>query len=278
MKVYILSDMEGTAGVSIWEQVIPGCFKYEQACRLMTEEVNAAACGAFDAGADLVLVNDTHLKEHNLALDILDRRVEYLTGYGKSLWEGLDDSFDVVLQIGAHAKVGTRAANLRHTWDCRTWVDLKINGHSIGEIGLVAGGAAEKGVPCTLVTGDDKACAEAANLIPGIIQAIVKKGVSWQAARSVGPEAARELIRQRAKQACLAAEDTKLVNLGEAPICVEIIQLAAAKADYYASSLEIEQLFNEALIVQRATATTIQEAFYAALLAKPEQLENSRES
>ncbi len=77
MKIYILSDLEGTAGVNTWDQALGKGDEYRLACRLMTEEINAAADGAFAAGAEKVLVNDCHGSEENLDLDVLDSRIEY---------------------------------------------------------------------------------------------------------------------------------------------------------------------------------------------------------
>ena len=46
MKVFISADMEGTAGVTDWDQVMPEQPDYARFRRLMTEEVNAAILGA----------------------------------------------------------------------------------------------------------------------------------------------------------------------------------------------------------------------------------------
>ena len=48
MKVLIISDMEGVAGICRWEQVSAGRSGYEEGRRLYTEELNAAVRGAFD--------------------------------------------------------------------------------------------------------------------------------------------------------------------------------------------------------------------------------------
>jgi D-amino peptidase len=52
-----------------------------------------------------------------------------------------------------------------------------------------------------LVTGDDAVAAEVAEWLPWAERVIVKRGLSWQAADSVHPGAARELIREGAKRA-----------------------------------------------------------------------------
>ena len=50
MKVLIISDMEGVAGICRWEQVSAGRSGYEEGRRLYTEELNAAVRGAFAGG------------------------------------------------------------------------------------------------------------------------------------------------------------------------------------------------------------------------------------
>ncbi|MFA5863926.1 MAG: M55 family metallopeptidase [Phycisphaerae bacterium] len=272
MKVYILSDMEGTAGVTIWDQVDSGHPKYQSARKWMTLEINAAAEGAFAAGATLVLVHDAHLAEHNLDLDLLDPRVEYIMGSGISSWAELDGSFDVLFQIGAHAKVGTAEANLRHTWDPNSWVDLQINGITLGEVGLIAAGAGDVGVPCVLVSGDDKACMEMVSLIPNVIQAPVKKGLGWQSARCLPLLAARDLIRERAKEACCSTGTVVPFQPAKGLIEIKVRTLAEKHETYYASSHEANDLLSEKLMEQSGTGTTVQKAFEAALKAVPRPL------
>ena len=45
MKVMLWCDMEGVAGISVWEQVNGGAALYEEGRRLYTAEVNAAVRG-----------------------------------------------------------------------------------------------------------------------------------------------------------------------------------------------------------------------------------------
>lgn len=80
MKVFISSDMEGTAGVVDWEQVRPGSADYADFTGLLCAEVNAAITGAMDAGATEFLVNDSHGRMSNLRPDALMGRARYLSG------------------------------------------------------------------------------------------------------------------------------------------------------------------------------------------------------
>jgi D-amino peptidase len=58
--IYISVDMEGIGGITTVRQTTRGTDDYEWARRLMTWETNAAAEGAFDAGASDVVVSDSH--------------------------------------------------------------------------------------------------------------------------------------------------------------------------------------------------------------------------
>ena len=66
MKIFISSDMEGTAGVVDWEQCRPGGADYPYYRELLQGEVNAAIEGARDGGAEAFLVNDSHGRMANL--------------------------------------------------------------------------------------------------------------------------------------------------------------------------------------------------------------------
>ena len=61
MKIFISADMEGTAGVTDWDQVMPDRPDYARFRRLMTEEVNAAVLGALEAGGGHPSVTPTSL-------------------------------------------------------------------------------------------------------------------------------------------------------------------------------------------------------------------------
>ena len=73
MKVFVSCDMEGVAGVVDWSQCRPGGSGYDAACALMLAEVNAAIEGALAAGADEVVVNDSHGGMANLDPAMLRR-------------------------------------------------------------------------------------------------------------------------------------------------------------------------------------------------------------
>src|SRR5204862_3394617 len=62
MKVFIVSDMEGVAGIVKWQQTDGAQEKdsYKEGRVLYTEEINAAVRGANAAGAKEIVVMDCH--------------------------------------------------------------------------------------------------------------------------------------------------------------------------------------------------------------------------
>ena len=93
MKAYISVDMEGISGVVHGDHTGRDGQDYELARRLMTLEANAAIEGAFEGGADEIVVNDSHGTQRNLLPELLDPRAQLITGSPKqlSMMAGIDD-------------------------------------------------------------------------------------------------------------------------------------------------------------------------------------------
>lgn len=212
MKIYILTDMEGVSGVVNKSQVFSGESGYEQAREWLTLDANAAVQGAIDGGATSILVIDSHGANgaRNLRWDLLHPGARYMQGTPRTDYLHLmDETYDGFFQVGAHAMAGTPGAILEHTMSSMAWVEMRVNGEAMGEIGFSAACAGVFGVPFVMVSGDDKACAEAQRICPDIECAVVKEGVSRHAAVLQPPLAARELIRARAEAAMGKLKTTK---------------------------------------------------------------------
>ncbi len=202
MRVFIATDLEGVGGVLLDEQVVAGSPAYEQARRLLTQEVNAAVEGALAGGASEVLVDDGHAHGFNLIYEDLHPGARYAMGRARPEWlEGLSAECEAAFFIGCHAMAGTRGAVRDHTMSSVAWHNLWMNGEPTGEIGLWAAIAGHYGVPCVLVSGCEKACREAAALVPGIETVLTKRGLSRYAAFLEPAEGVRRAIRARAEAA-----------------------------------------------------------------------------
>ena len=210
MKVFLSTDMEGTAGVVDWEQCVGDGPQAAAGRRLLLAEVNAAIEGAVAGGATEIVVNDSHSTMRNLPADELAGGASYISGSHKPLYmmQGLDESFDACLLVSYHGSVGA-PAGLSHTYNPRAVMEVRLDGTVTGEAGINALVAAHFGVPVVLVTGDRCACEETAALIPDVQQAVVKEHVSRLAAHSMHPDRARAVIHERAQVAVAAAPSAK---------------------------------------------------------------------
>ena len=220
MKIYIMTDMEGVAGVlDTKDWCVPGGVYYEKGKALLTGEVNAAIEGFFDAGADEILVADGH-GWGGIDHEQLDARVEVLSRWTGGYAFGVDETFDYMAHVGQHAKAGTSMAHLSHTGNM-TVLDLSINGLSVGEFGQLVLCTGEMDVRAIFAAGDRAFTEEAQALLPGIETAEVKRGTVGGSgdecdadayrerntgAIHVHPEVARRRIREGARKALARAQ------------------------------------------------------------------------
>jgi D-amino peptidase len=232
MRVYISVDLEGVAGVVHGEQCRRGGHGYDEARALMTAEANAAAEGAFAAGAEHVLINDSHGDMRNLVLEQLDERVEFITGALKpfSMVEGLDHHH-VALFIGYHAGMGTAAAILDHTYRGAVVSQVRINEREFNEAGINALVAGAAGTPVGLVSGDETTCRQCRALLGEQLETVtVKWAIGRTAARSLHPVAAQRKIREAATRVVGQAAQLRPFGI-EAPYVLEVDVHDTAMAD-----------------------------------------------
>jgi D-amino peptidase len=224
VKLYLLWDMEGTSGLFTrahawyWEPDV-GSDIAAEGRQLLTADVNSATAAALAAGVDELIVCDTHHGGGNILLEemLADPRVTYYPRstlpYKESqrrFLPGLDETVDGFLLLGHHAKAGTPDAFLPHA-NSLSWADFRINGQSVGEIGMEACYAGYWNVPLILVHGDEAGCREAAAQFPGVVTAAVKRAVDWEHCAGPSPEAARHLTAQK------VAKAVDLVRTGRRP-------------------------------------------------------------
>ncbi len=265
MKVFLSTDMEGTAGVVDWEQCVGDGPQAAAGRRLLLAEVNAAIEGAIAGGATEIVVNDSHATMRNLPPAELAGQAAYISGSHKPLYmmQGLDDSFDAAMFISYHGSVGA-PAGLSHTYNPRAVVEARIDGAVTGEAGINALVAAHHQVPVVLVTGDRCACEETVALIPDVQQAIVKEHVSRLAARSLHPELACALIRERAQVAIERAGSTAPPSLDPGVLTVSVRTTDIAEAASWVRG--VEQAGPRELRIQGADRLATYRSFCAAIL------------
>lgn len=203
MKLLIAVDMEGITGVVTWNHVDPGHAEYQRFRRLMTQDVNAAIRGAKEGGADEIVVTDGHWNSDNILIEELDPRAKLNSGTPSpfSMVQGIDQAVDAVFFIGYHARMGTQAAILDHTWSSARVQNLYLNSRVSGETGLNASLCGHFGAPVLLISGDQAVNAEAEEWIPGIEHVVVKRASSRWSAEVLPPEVTYEMIRVGAARA-----------------------------------------------------------------------------
>ncbi|GAA2256513.1 M55 family metallopeptidase [Streptomyces amakusaensis] len=222
MKILISADMEGATGVTWPADVLPGHPQWERCRAMFTSDVNAAALGFFDGGADEVLVNEAHWSMRNLLLERLDERVQMLTGRHKSLSmvEGVQHGdVDGIAFVGYHTGAGAEGV-LAHTYLANQLTGVWLNGVRASEGLLNAHVVAEYGVPVVLVTGDDLTCVDARGYAPDSRKVAVKDHVSRYAAVCRTPTRTAADIRAAAKEAAALAVRHEPVRGG--PFAMEL--------------------------------------------------------
>src|SRR5512138_367832 len=167
MKVLIACDMEGISGVTTWDDVTPGTPGHARFSHIMTADVNAAIKGCVQAGVEEFVVTDGHWNGGNIRIEELDPRARLISGTDApySMVQGVDGGVAGVLFIGYHARRGAQNAVLDHTWSSSRVANLWLNNKLTGEIGLNAAVCGHFDVPVVMLSGDQTACAEAADLI-----------------------------------------------------------------------------------------------------------------
>ncbi len=224
LKVYISADMEGIGGVSTWQiQAGSQGREYEKFRRLMTQEVNAAIAGAFDAGATEVLVSDSHGDGQNIDVELLDKRARLIRAWPRPLvmMQGVDSMVDAAVFIGYHASEGQRAAILAHTMSSRRIFEIKLNGTPVPEAAFNAAIAGEFGVPVVFLSGDQTIGEEARRLLGPIETVAVKQATGFFSATMMHPEEAQRLIRAGVKRGVERRAELKPYRLAH-PVKLEI--------------------------------------------------------
>ncbi|MBM3214126.1 peptidase M55 [Candidatus Poribacteria bacterium] len=214
MKAYILTDLEGPAGVAKWDQTRVDASEMKSvAMRLLTREINACVDGIldYDAKAEIVVL-DGH-GSGGVDLERFHPKAKLIFGKGFKPPTGLDDAFDALLFVGQHAMAGTPDAPLCHTYSSLTVEYYRLNGKPIGEFGARAALAGLYDVPTIFLAGDDKACEEAHALVPGIVTVATKVGMGIELAQHLSPKKARRAIRKATREACQRAKSIEPVRI-----------------------------------------------------------------
>lgn len=244
MKVFVMTDLEGVAGVATFlEQAYPEGKYYEAARRLLTAEVNAGVEGLLAGGAGQIVVMDGH-GPGAVVFEELHPAAELIHGRPLSpLWREELDGCGAAIFIGQHAMAGVAMGNLNHTQNSLSIDYVKLNGEKIGEIAQFALLAGSYDVPVIFLSGDEAACREIEGLIPGVTTASVKRGLNRTSAISISAQEARRRIRAGVQEALVGQMTRPLRPLRwDGPYLLEKRYFASDMTDPYRSVPGVEWL------------------------------------
>lgn len=194
-KLFISADIEGTCGITAWEETDAGGRGYDYFRQRMTAEVSAAIEGAEKAGY-ITTVKDAHDSARNIDPLGLPKSATLIRGWARDCWcmmGGLDrDDYDAVAFTGYHSEAVNIGNPLSHTMT-RSVQRVTLNGMPCSEFLINAYMAAYRGIPIVFLAGDEALCDFAKELIPGITT-VVAKTSHGSAVVSRHPEVVREEI------------------------------------------------------------------------------------
>lgn len=206
MKLFISADMEGVAGLAEYRHASPGSPEFTWMVDLWIDQINTIIAAALDEGVEEILVNEAHSGMNYLSLGKLHPRAALISGYVKAdnQMHGLDKTYLGAVFMG-HTRAGTGHGVLNHTYVMRDVFDLRLNGESIGELGLNGYWASYLGSALIMVAGDDWTAVEAREFEESIECAVVKEGISQFSAKHFSSAdvkkelecATRQAIRRR---------------------------------------------------------------------------------
>jgi D-amino peptidase len=214
-RIYIVTDLEGASGVYKFAQTRePGNPLGEKAKEYLMGDIAAVVRGLRAAGVTEIVVLDGHGSQAFVP-HLMEPGAKYITGKPRpGPLTGLDDSFDGLIQLGAHAMMGTRDGVLAHTQSSRTENRYWYNGIESGELAQCAAIAGHYDIPTVMVTGDVATCREAAEFFgPDCVTVAVKRGITRQAAELYPFDETRRALYEGARRAVAAIGKCKPYKL-----------------------------------------------------------------
>src|SRR5690625_4567417 len=178
----------------------------------------------------------------NLLVEELHPKASIITGGRKplSMVQSLDDTYSGAIFAGYHARAGQPGV-MSHTisLDIR---NIFIDDVLVGEIGFNAYVAGHYGVPVIMIAGDDRACREAEELFPNIVTAAVKQSISRSAVKTLHPNKAKDLLKEKVQQAINRIESIEPFVPPENPVLrVEFANYGQAENAALMPGCEIEK-------------------------------------
>jgi D-amino peptidase len=228
--VFLITDAEGVAGVCRQDQTEPTNTEMRQ---LLTGEINAAVDGFYAGGADEVIVWDGHDGHQTLSALTIHPKAKLLMG-DLPLTMTFERHYTAVAFVGQHARANSKGGVMAHSYSSLGIQNLLVNGKPVGEIETRAALAGAFDTPVVFLSGDQAAADDLHAIVPGAELAVVKEGLANYVCLSLSAEAARNLIRERAKRAMEHLGTIKPYKV-EGPVTIEIEHTSRSALDVDAS-------------------------------------------
>jgi D-amino peptidase len=215
LRIYIVTDLEGASGVYKFAQTRePNNPLGEKAKEYLMGDIAAVVKGLRSVNVFDIVVLDGHGSQAFVP-HLMETGAKYITGKPRhGPLTDLDDSFDGLIQLGAHAMMGTSDGVLCHTQSSRTENRYWYNGVESGELAQCAAIAGYYDVPTIMVTGDVATCREATKFFgPNCVTVAVKRGISREAAELYPFEETRRALFEGARKAVNAIPKCKPYKL-----------------------------------------------------------------
>ena len=206
LRIYIVTDLEGASGVYKFTQTRePGNPLGEKAKEYLMGDIAAVVRGLRAANVAEIVVLDGHGSQAFVP-HLMEPGAKYITGKPRpGPLTCLDESFDGLIQLGAHAMMGTPDGVLAHTQSSRTENRYWYNGVESGELVQCAAIAGHYGVPPIMVTGDEATCREAVKFFgSNCVTVAVKRGITREAAMLYPFDETRQALYKGARRAVTA--------------------------------------------------------------------------
>ena len=220
MKVFISADIEGTTGISNWDETKRNTYFNKR----MTMEVAAVCEGIndYDAASE-ILVKDAHNFGDNIDHELLPTNVSLnsaFSGHPLNMMNLLDESFDASMLTGYHSAAYASGTPLAHTLSGK-YARMVLNGKLCSEFLVSYYTSLYFGVPMVMVAGDALLCEAVKETDPNILTVEAVRGFG-ESVTSPHPEKTREILRQTAKQAVENAKSLKPKCQAKLPVAFEL--------------------------------------------------------
>ena len=217
MNVFLLTDMEGIAGIDSISDLERENECFEKSVEKLARSINLAIDACFAGGAERVYWLDGHGGGNNVSPDKIDTRAVKCT---VEEWHTLlqNGEIDCQISLGDHARAGTVGGFLDHTISSKKYFCIKHNGREMSEFALQATFCAKFGVPIVAVIGDRTACLQAREYVPDVFLGAVKEATCRNLATTY-PDADL-ILRDTVIEAIHRYQSVSLIDFCE-PITVE---------------------------------------------------------